>query len=162
MTDSGGAATERFHCQACGTPLTLPVVRLPDVPEPRPELDFEGQTSEPTMPAGFWAFDTEPATWRPRDQESFDPDEEPGDVARWQPRGMWNCPLLNLSDLLDLPPHPDGLRSSGCCGRDGLDGPNVVCPSCATPVGTVLDDCWTPHEVRLDPLAVIARPASRS
>ena len=159
VTGGGADALERFYCEACGTPLTRTVARLPAVPEPRPEVDYGG-TTEPTVPEGHWAFDSEPAGWAPREQSQLDPDEQPGDVTKWRPHGLWNCPILNVSDLLALTPHPDGLRSGGCCGRDGSDGPNVVCPSCGLPVGTVSDDCWTAQEVRLDPGSVVARPVA--
>jgi hypothetical protein len=92
---------------------------------------------------GFWAVDAEP-------------------IARseaGEPVGSLACPLLNADDLLELERHRDPRRSSGCCGRDGLDGPNLVCPRCLTEVATIRDDCWSYVEVRLEPAAVRQRNA---
>ena len=46
----------------------------------------------------------------------------------------------------------------GCCGSDGLHGPNRAC-ICGAVLGTERSDCWTPAEIRFLPDAVIA-PAS--
>src|SRR6266571_1330633 len=40
--------------------------------------------------------------------------------------------------------HSDYHRRNGCCGLDGMDGPNLVCPN-AHEVGTEKSDCWMPH-----------------
>ena len=156
VSQSGAARLERFHCEQCGTPLTRPVLRLPGVPQPRPEVTYEDVT-EATLPEGTWAFDAEPPAWAPRDKARFDPEKPPG-LLTDRPVGVWNCPVLNKVDLLDLPSHPDSWRSSGCCGRAGGDGPNVVCPSCGELVATIMDDCHTRQEVRLEPERVIACP----
>lgn len=46
------------------------------------------------------------------------------------------------------------LRMSGCCGPSGADGPNLLCAGCGAEVGTESSDCWTVHEVVLEPAAV--------
>ncbi len=74
------------------------------------------------------------------------------------PYGPLNCVIVNPDDLLELPSHPDSRRSRGCCRRDGQDGPNLTCPACRAEVATVLDDCWTYREVRLEPLCIVAVP----
>jgi len=55
----------------------------------------------------------------------------------------------------DVP--PDALVShgpdNGCCGSDGLDGPNRACV-CGAVVATEWSDCWTQAEVRFLPEAV--------
>ena len=158
MSETGVGRSERFHCTECGTALTRPVIRLPGVPQPRPEVNDEDRT-EQTIPVGHWAFDAEPAGWVPREDLPYDPDAIPG-IANSRPFGTWNCPVLNAADLLDLPSHPNPGRSSGCCGRAGVDGPNVICPTCAVPVATMMDDCHTPQEVRLLPKRVIAYPVT--
>ena len=38
--------------------------------------------------------------------------------------------------------------TSGCCGLDGLDGPNQACTACDSLVGTLRSDCWCVHEMR--------------
>jgi len=64
----------------------------------------------------------------------------------------------NPSDLL-----PGALTSvgkdNGCCGSDGLDGPNRAC-SCGAVVATEWSDCWTQAEVRFEPTAVAATERS--
>jgi hypothetical protein len=53
---------------------------------------------------------------------------------------------------------PEALRSAGidngCCGSDGLDGPNRACV-CGLRVATQWSDCWTQAEIRFLPGAVI-------
>ena len=115
--------------------LTRPVEQLAALPERR-EGPFPSFL--PTVEPGEWAVDPEPAGVGPHGEKY----------------GAWNCAVLNPDDLLDLPPHPNGARSSGCCGRDGCDGPNVICPSCGAEVATVRDDCWSYVEARLEPAAV--------
>ena len=49
--------------------------------------------------------------------------------------------LVNLGDLVGTE------RSgsvNGCCGLDGLDGPNLVCAN-GHKIGTEKSDCWMPH-----------------
>lgn len=96
----------------------------------------------PTMPRGKWALDPDPLFTK----------------ADGTALGDYDCPVLNPEDLLgDLIDHTDAERLNGCCGRDGLDGPNVLCPGCMNEIATVSDDCWTYHEARLVPTAVLAR-----
>jgi hypothetical protein len=58
---------------------------------------------------------------------------------------------------------PDGLRTGavvvssnafGCCGLDGMDGPNQSCAACGQVLGTAWTDCYQAQEVRLSPDAV--------
>ena len=44
---------------------------------------------------------------------------------------------------------------NGCCGSDGIDGPNRACV-CGSMVATQWSDCWTQAEVRFLPQAVRA------
>jgi len=44
-------------------------------------------------------------------------------------------------------------RDNGCCGSDGMDGPNRAC-RCGAIVGTEWSDCWTLAEFRFHPSAV--------
>lgn len=61
---------------------------------------------------------------------------------------------INPADAL-----ADGLRSvgndTGCCGSDGLDGPNRACATCGAVVATEWSDCWTQAEVRFLTDAVV-------
>jgi hypothetical protein len=43
---------------------------------------------------------------------------------------------------------------NGCCGSDGMDGPNRGCV-CGAVLGTEWSDCWTQAEVRFNPEAVM-------
>ena len=116
-------------CNACGARLTraLDVRSGKDPSVPSPEL-----------------IDQQPLTPRGTVYKSYEP-------------------LLHTSaeteDPLDLVPqywvNPDDLceavgltkrreRLNGCCGLDGLDGPNQLC-ACGAEVGTLQTDCWTPR-----------------
>jgi hypothetical protein len=53
--------------------------------------------------------------------------------------------------LVDVP------DSNGCCGLDGLDGPNQTCAGCGAIVGTARTDCWTEKEMRFWPDRVSLR-----
>lgn len=53
--------------------------------------------------------------------------------------------VLHRDDVTGTDRHPDPHRLNGCCGLDGLDGPNLVCSGCRTEIGTEESDCWKPH-----------------
>jgi hypothetical protein len=67
--------------------------------------------------------------------------------------GRPNCALINMEDVLNTRYHPDARRHQGCCGRDGCDGPNLLCAN-GHEVGTERSDCWMSHAVAL-PIAVV-------
>ena len=119
-----------FVCAGCERLLTRPVRQLADLPQ-RVAGDYPVR-NPPTVEQGTWASD--------RDLDG-------------------GTPVLHLADVLEQVPHPDGGRENGCCGRDGLEGPNLLCPGCQREVATVRDDCWTFQEVRLVPGAVRSIPA---
>ncbi|HPF38823.1 MAG TPA: hypothetical protein P5081_18535 [Phycisphaerae bacterium] len=58
--------------------------------------------------------------------------------------------VIHLEDLCNTSHHPEGRRNNGCCGLDGCDGPNLVCPA-DHEIGTEKSDCWTPHAALLLP-----------
>jgi hypothetical protein len=60
--------------------------------------------------------------------------------------GIW----LHLSDLLAEVGYAARRRIAGCCGLDGMDGPNRACP-CGAEVGTERSDCWTWHYFAAEP-----------
>ncbi|MGV3525070.1 MAG: hypothetical protein ACO1RX_12640 [Candidatus Sericytochromatia bacterium] len=73
----------------------------------------------------------------------------------WIAHGLENEDLtghvvIHLEDPLNLKPHPDFRRSVGCCGKDGCDGPNLICP-CKVPVATERSDCWTSFYIHFEP-----------
>ncbi len=50
---------------------------------------------------------------------------------------------LHPADVQGVEPVSDPARLNGCCGLDGLDGPNMQCANCNAEVGTRKSDCWT-------------------
>ncbi len=56
--------------------------------------------------------------------------------------------LVNLKDLQNTKHHTDLRRLNGCCGLDGLDGPNLLCEN-GHEIGTERSDCWLAHHAVL-------------
>lgn len=104
-----------FECPTCHQPVTRPLVPLPD------DVPVSYEDGKPAIPEGFFAL---------------------SDDDYWT--GSAGCPLVNLADLVGTQHHPDSRRNSGCCGRDGCDGPNLVCGR-GHEVGTEKSDCWMAH-----------------
>jgi hypothetical protein len=110
-----------FECPNCQVALTKPVLPL-----------SLGQTvrledGEPAVSEGFFST---------------------SDGQYWS--GTEKSPLLNIADLTGTKYHPESRRYGGCCGRDGCDGPNLICLN-GHEVGTEKSDCWTPHVAILLP-----------
>jgi hypothetical protein len=61
--------------------------------------------------------------------------------------------VVNLKDLVNTKHHSDFRRLNGCCGPDGCDGKNRLCQN-GHEVGTERSDCWMPHAIHIDPIAV--------
>lgn len=130
-------------CRRCGRVLTREVFPLPELPVAT--LRAGGGGYDPTVPVGYVA--TDPGAVH-RDGE--------GAV------GSAGCLVVNIEDGLELLVHEDPVRSSGCCGHDGQDGPNRGCPGCRSEVATLRDDCWSPQELRFEPDVVALMPLSRT
>jgi hypothetical protein len=111
-------------CSQCGIPLTLPVCGLPD------KVLICEQRGEDYIPRGYFTVS---------DGSFF--------------RGTEGHLIVNLKDIVNTIHHPDHRRLNGCCGLDGLDGKNTVCEK-GHEVGTEHSDCWLPHAMDFDPLAV--------
>jgi hypothetical protein len=62
--------------------------------------------------------------------------------------GGW---ILNIADVVKTHPTTAQRRLSGCCGLDGMDGPNLLCVHCEAEVATKKTDCWMPHCVIFEP-----------
>jgi hypothetical protein len=58
--------------------------------------------------------------------------------------GSDGCAVVSLADLREARHHPSPGRHNGCCGRDGGDGPNLICPA-GHEIGTERSDCWMAH-----------------
>lgn len=122
-------------CAGSGPVLTRPMSRLDSLPV---ATQIDEVSYAPTLEPGTWAIDPEPR-WR---------------TSKGAPASTMGCLVVNPADALDLRPHPAVGRNSGCCGHDGCDGPNRLCPGCGAEVATLSDDCWTYVEVRFEPGAV--------
>ncbi|MFI9386542.1 hypothetical protein [Kutzneria sp. NPDC052558] len=129
-----------FVCQQCRAPLTRAVV-LVELPDP-------GDDREPTMGRGTYAVDPEPfgPPYVPA------PPDSPA-LRRYSTVSVSDGPkgtiVLHPEDFR-LWPRRIARRSIGCCGPAGTDGPNLVC-WCDTEIATEVNDCYTPHEIRLEP-----------
>jgi hypothetical protein len=58
-----------------------------------------------------------------------------------------------LADRRNLSRHANLARLNGCCGLDGLDGPNQLC-ACGAEVATEKSDCWMAHALIFEDGAV--------
>lgn len=131
-------------CRACGAVLTLPARQLNALPEPQ-YADADQVSMRPTLEPATWAVDPVPRL--------VASDGTSASTA--------GCLVVHPGDTIGLEPHPDRVRSSGCCGHDGLDGPNRRCASCHNDVATLSDDCWTTVELRFEPAAVEVLPSTQ-
>lgn len=107
----------KIYCRHCGAELTVPVTELLDLTRLN-----ETDGSE-HIPAGYYCFSN---------GEFYI--NTVGDI------------IVNMRDVVNLGNHPDLHRLNGCCGLDGCDGPNKVCPD-GHEVATEKSDCWMPHAV---------------
>jgi hypothetical protein len=71
------------------------------------------------------------------------------DRSHFHERG--NAYIAHIDDVTRVHLTNDGKRLAGCCGLDGMDGPNLQCDKCGAYVATKKDDCWMPHRVVFDP-----------
>jgi hypothetical protein len=111
-----------LHCAICGIALTRELRALTDL------ALLSGQDETPLLPQGY----------------SYKEPEY--DLEAWHPGEL----MVNLADLLQIRHHPDRRRHNGCCGRDGLDGMNLVCVN-GHEVGTERSDCCMPHYAHFPP-----------
>lgn len=117
-----------FACRRCGHYLTTAVTEVP-LPAPVTATATGLDASMPArLPRGNYA----------------DSEQQAGFV-------------LNPDDVTGASAHPDPGRRNGCCGLDGLDGPNMVCASCGAEIATQQSDCWTQQQITI--LRDAARPA---
>ncbi|GAA3390497.1 hypothetical protein [Streptomyces roseoviridis] len=161
-------------CAACARPLTDAVRLMDAVPDLPPWDGSPGpdglRRSPATMPRGRYAVqpDHRGAPFVPcpeEDEDAYDgihpggpwASDERGWLVSAGPRNQY---VLHLDDVLPLDLHPEPLRSSGCCGAAGADGPNRVC-ACGAEVATLYADCSTPYEILFAPGAVRVVPAPR-
>jgi len=88
----------------------------------------------------------------PEDIDLCDNDGEP-----LVPQGFYSYDdgkvVINVRDRLNVRRVKDDYRLQGCCGMDGMDGPNTECIN-GHEVGTEVSDCWVPHALTFEPDAV--------
>jgi hypothetical protein len=68
--------------------------------------------------------------------------------------------IAHVEDAANVRLTDDPRRLNGCCGLDGVDGPNLQCQSCGSYIATKMTDCWQPHCVIFDPIATEMIPES--
>jgi hypothetical protein len=61
--------------------------------------------------------------------------------------------IVNVNDVVHTRLTGIQRRLAGCCGLDGMDGPNLLCDHCGAEVATKKTDCWMPHCVIFEPTA---------
>jgi hypothetical protein len=127
----------RVTCCGCGSFLSTGLEELG-----LDALQRQTQDREATVPAGSVVRDPEPIAFSVTS-------------AGAATRSRENAPAHALVV------HPDDVRKlrsagadHGCCGSDGLEGPNRACASCGRLVAIARTDCWTPAEVRFLPTTV--------
>lgn len=130
-----------MSCKSCGQPLSNPLRQLSEMPVPQ-LAEPDGIRHLPTIPVGACAVDPNPAFW------------QDGIAAT-----TTDCLVINPADSVGVVSTEDPHRNSGCCGHDGLGGPNLLCQGCQGEVATLLDDCWTAVEVRFEPDSATVEPA---
>lgn len=119
-------------CRACGRELSVPLTAIEVSADPHVPVEDGGEV----IPTG---------------------------CAWWAQPGFAELHAVRGGDLMcrraDLPVAVLGKASFGCCGPDGLDGPNLECP-CGVAFATEMGDCWQPHVVAVDPDRVERVPAA--
>lgn len=127
-------------CAACGQRLTRDC-RIGEAWE----HDITVADRDPTTPVGVMVrLDREDAA-----PVTGPPDGQVIKIHVFSPAGAIS---INPQDLIEDATTACGLRN-GCCGPDGMDGPNLAC-LCGQTVATEWGDCWTQAEIRFLPDAV--------
>ncbi|MFC7303854.1 hypothetical protein ACFQVC_06450 [Streptomyces monticola] len=140
-----------FRCRRCHGEVTRPVreVPLPDIDEAPAPYEMRGDKEcPPRMTPGTFAYEPPaeslahvrpPSEWEP---------------VTISPRHGLTGIVLAEADVRDVETTAKRSRTNGCCGLDGMDGPNLECRWCRAFVATKQSDCWTPQQVALVPAAV--------
>jgi hypothetical protein len=132
------AKREMLFCASCGVQLTGPLTirssKDPSISKPSLESRL------PVMLTGHAYKSWEPIT------KSVGGMPEIATASMPVPAPLEFVPQfwINPDDLTEaIRPTNKGKRLRGCCGYDGLGGPNQLC-RCGNEVGTRQNDCWTP------------------
>lgn len=132
----------RLECRACRARLTSVLTHLPAVPERQRAATGGGYLT--TVQTDQLATDPEPVATHPDGTAT----------------STLGCLVAHPDAGRGLAAHPDPGRNSGCCGHDGLDGPNRLCSGCGAEVATLRNDCWSTVELRFEPDAVRLVPVT--
>lgn len=119
----------RLSCRGCGAPLSGRI-EIPPVADPA-EAGVSFEDGKPLTRAGVAFNSSQPMLWSA--------DEGQTAPLHFAPQ-HWLHPLdVDAS----VEPVDNPCRLNGCCGLDGLNGPNMRCRNCKAEVGTRQNDCWT-------------------
>lgn len=136
---SGHSACVRVVCSNCGSDLTIGLRALSaDV------LD-RAMVDAPSLPDGAIVIDPGAVT-----VHQSGPGSSPLEIEQAPP----NAVVVRPDAIIEGTVTVIGI-AAGCCGLDGQDGPNQACASRGQVLGTAWTDCWTVHEVRFNPGAVL-------
>jgi hypothetical protein len=130
-----------FACVSCGAALT-------------PRLTFAAPSTEPesaTVDPGGFFVDPEPRS------RTYD-----GRTGALIDVASTHCIVVNPTDVVDARWHRDDGSWSGCCGPGDDPRENLLCGHCGSPIGTLLADCYTSFEVRLEPARVTRTSDARA
>lgn len=119
----------RLSCRGCGAPLSGRI-EIPPAANPA-EAGISFEDGQPLTPAGVGFVSSQPMLWSV--------DEGRTTPLQFAPQ-YWLHPL-DVEAAVEAVDDP--CRLNGCCGLDGLNGPNMRCRSCKAEVGTRQNDCWT-------------------
>lgn len=125
-------------CATCRRPLTREC-RLGNIEERNPGA----QDRQPAVLCGVIVRMDHKATYSVREPNGHWHERVASSVSAYS---------VNPADTIDGALKPSGV-DNGCCGSDGVDGPNRSCV-CGEVLGTEWSDCWTQAEVRFEPEAV--------
>lgn len=117
----------RLACKVCGVALTTELLPLADVSR------LSKARGKPRIPKGYFYVAGPKADY-----------ERAGSI------------IVNLEDLTGADHAKDGRPYNGCCGIDGCDGLNLVCPA-GHNVATERSDCWMPHSAEFESELVVLK-----
>ncbi|MFD0371144.1 hypothetical protein [Streptomyces sp. NPDC127114] len=138
-----------LKCRTCDAVLSFPLRLAEWQPLTRVEGREHYTYGPSTMARGTYAIDPDPYLLG----------NDGSGTAREDLPTATNTVVINPLDGQLLRPHWESSRISGCCRRDGLGGPNLLCARCGTEVGVEISDCWTEYDVRLLRTMVSEEPA---
>jgi len=133
-----GSMAVELYCRSCGRQLTQSCEWVSE-----PAYDRKSADRKPPVPKGVLI--------------GLNADDvvdmvQGGEVVGQRVHSRAGALAANPEDLLTDVLHSTGI-DNGCCGSDGIDGPNRAC-TCGAVVATEWSDCWTQAEVRFLPDAV--------